>query len=218
MREITDKDSKLVTGNFYLTAKDILNLDFSKYIYVDGIAFRLNAIRDFDMTSPNDCVVELFKVNAAAYTEAPASSGPPEGCYLLWDDNEILDWSDSNGLLYGDCNPGGGGGPAPTTYSLRWSTFIAHSGSFKIFINDVLTINVTGNLFSSGTSDSGSFVVNTGDSIKVRASGLIGASKRVLVANDVDGTMSDTTVTTATNEYTFTVEVNKNYNAQGSIN
>jgi hypothetical protein len=38
MREITDKDSKLVTANFYLTAKDILNLDFSKYIYVDGIA------------------------------------------------------------------------------------------------------------------------------------------------------------------------------------
>jgi hypothetical protein len=220
MREITDKDSKLVTGYFKLTAKDILNLDFSKYIHVDGIAFRLNAIKDFDMTTPNDCVVELFKVNAAAYTEAPADSGPPEGCYLLWDDNETLDWSDSNELLYGDCNtnPGDGGGPPPTTYYMNWLTFIAHSGNFKIFVNDVLVISVTGNLFSSGTSDSGSFAVAVADEIKVRVSGLVGASKRLLVSNDVDGVMSDVTDTIATIEYTFTVEANKNYNSQGTIN
>lgn len=220
MREITDKDSKLVIGSFYLTAKDILNLDFSKYIYVDGIAFRLNAIKDYNATTPNDCVVELFKINTTSYSEATNPDGPPTGCYLLWSDEEILDYDDGEELLYGDCNtnPGDGGGPPPDTFYVNWSTFILHSGSFKIFINDVLMVSVTGNLFSSGTTDSGSFIATLDDVIKVRASGLVGASKRVFISNDVDGTMSDVTTTAATNEYIFTVEANKNYNAQGTIN
>jgi hypothetical protein len=220
MREITGKDSKLVTGNFYLTAKDILSLDFSKYVYIDGIAFRLNAIKDYDATTPNDCVVELFKVNAASYTESSNPNGPPDGCYLLWSDEQILDWDDSEALLYGDCNtnPGDGGGPTPDTYYVNWTASILHSGSFKIFINDVLMVSVTGNLFSSGTTDSGTFVATVDDVIKVRAQGLIGASKRVIDSNDIDGVMSDVTSTAATNEYIFTVEADKNYNAQGTIN
>lgn len=63
MADITDKDSKLVTGNFYLTPKDIFDLDFSKYIQIDGVTFRLNKIEDYNASSPDDCVVELLKVS-----------------------------------------------------------------------------------------------------------------------------------------------------------
>lgn len=63
MAEITDKDSKLLAGSFYLTSMDILSLDFSKFIYLDGVLFRLNKITDFNMSKYTDCSVQLLKVN-----------------------------------------------------------------------------------------------------------------------------------------------------------
>lgn len=67
MAEITDKDSKLIVGRFYLTPKDIFSLDFSKYVYLDGNIFRLNKITDYNLTIPNDCEVQLLKVINTLY-------------------------------------------------------------------------------------------------------------------------------------------------------
>lgn len=67
MAEITDKDSKLLSGFFYLTALDIMNLDFSKKIFIDGALFRLNKIKDFNMSNPTDSEAELLKVNYLIY-------------------------------------------------------------------------------------------------------------------------------------------------------
>lgn len=67
MAEITDKDSKLVTGNFYLRPQDILTLDFSRFIYLDGVLFRLSKITDFNMSQPGDCEVQLLKVINTLY-------------------------------------------------------------------------------------------------------------------------------------------------------
>jgi len=67
MAEITDKDSKMFTGKFYLTPKDILNLDFSIYVNVDGNLFRLNKITDYNLTKPDLCTVELLKVINTLY-------------------------------------------------------------------------------------------------------------------------------------------------------
>lgn len=102
MSEITDKDSKLITASFYLTPKDILTLDFSKYIYLDGVLFRLNAIKDYNASKPSDCVVELLKVGYTNYTEAADNDSLPIGNYLLWDDGETLDFDTGvgNELLY----------------------------------------------------------------------------------------------------------------------
>lgn len=221
MREITDKDSKLVTANFYLTAKDIINLDFSKYVYVDGVAFRLNAIRDYDSTKPNDCIVELLKVNAASYSESSSNNGPPDGCYLLWTDDNTMDWTNSDALLYGDCatNPGdGGGGPIPpTTYYVNWSVSMAKtSGNFRIYINGVLSINVDASLVHT-VSQSGQFVANAGDIIRVRNQGRVFRHKKIFVSNTVDGVMNDTDSTEIISDYTFTISANKNYNVQGTF-
>lgn len=67
MAEITDKDAKLVSGSFYLKPVDIYNLDFSKYIQLDGVLFRLNKITDYNASAPGDCVCELIKVLNTTY-------------------------------------------------------------------------------------------------------------------------------------------------------
>lgn len=102
MAEITNKDSKLFTGNFYLTPLDILQLDFSKYVHIDGVIFRLNSIKDYNASKPSDCIVELIKVNNTSYTEAASNDSLPVGNYLLWDDGETMDFDTGvgNELLY----------------------------------------------------------------------------------------------------------------------
>lgn len=222
MREITDKDSKLVTANFYLTAKDILNLDFSKYVYVDGIAFRLNAIKDYDATKPNDCVVELLKVNAASYSEASSNNGPPEGCYLLWSDENTLDWDDDDALLYGDCatNPGdggGGGGPTPpTVYTLNWSWSVPPGSAY---IGSIFRIYIDSDLFivRNNTPDSGAITLTAGQTIKVDVQGKLNKSKRIFVSNDLDGVIYDDTKIIVTHTTTFVVVDGRNYTVTGSI-
>ncbi len=67
MAEITDKDSKMLTAKFYLTPRDIFELDFSKYVYVDGVLFRLNKITDYNATVPDTCEVRLLKVVNTLY-------------------------------------------------------------------------------------------------------------------------------------------------------
>lgn len=68
MAEITDKDSKLLTGMFYLTVKDIFNLSFSHYVHVDGVLYRLNKITDYNVSQPATCQVQLLKVINTSYT------------------------------------------------------------------------------------------------------------------------------------------------------
>lgn len=67
MAEITDKDSKLLVAKFHLTPADIFNLDFSKYIVVDGSLFRLNKIIDYNVNEPSTCEVELLRVINTIY-------------------------------------------------------------------------------------------------------------------------------------------------------
>ena len=60
--EITDMESKLLTCRVYLNALDIYNLDFSKYIWINGVLFRLNKIESYDPTAFNTTQVNLLKV------------------------------------------------------------------------------------------------------------------------------------------------------------
>ena len=60
--EITDMESKLLTCRVYLNALDIYNLDFSKYIWINGVLFRLNKIESYDPTAYRTTMVNLLKV------------------------------------------------------------------------------------------------------------------------------------------------------------
>ena len=60
LAEITDKDSRLVTCKMYLNSTDIYNLDFSKFIWIDGVLYRLNKVKDY--TEGELTEVDLLRV------------------------------------------------------------------------------------------------------------------------------------------------------------
>jgi len=65
MAEITDKDSRLFTAKFKLTEKDIFNLDFGRFIWIDGILYRL--IKIYDYSEGELCKVDLLRVIYTTY-------------------------------------------------------------------------------------------------------------------------------------------------------
>lgn len=62
MAEITDKDSKLLTCQVLLNSKDILELDFSKMVWIDGVLFRINKVLNYNPMNYTTTKVELLKV------------------------------------------------------------------------------------------------------------------------------------------------------------
>ena len=67
LSEITDKDSRLLSGNFKLTQLDIFNLDFSKFIYIDGGLYRLSKVIDYTPETNEVTKCELLRVINKVY-------------------------------------------------------------------------------------------------------------------------------------------------------
>lgn len=67
MAEITDADSKLLTAYFRLTRRDIYELNFARYKWIDGGKFKINRIVDYNATEEDTCQVELLKVLNTIY-------------------------------------------------------------------------------------------------------------------------------------------------------
>ena len=60
--EITDIESKLLSCKIYLNTLDIYNLDFSKYIWINGVLFRLNKVDAYNPMAYQTTQVNLLKV------------------------------------------------------------------------------------------------------------------------------------------------------------
>jgi len=58
---MTSENSKLLSLYLKLNYKDIHDLDFSKLKMIDGILYRLNTIKDFDLDAYGTTQVELLK-------------------------------------------------------------------------------------------------------------------------------------------------------------
>ena len=67
LAEITSKDSKLLTCFGLLDIVDIFNLDFSKYVYIDGVLFRLNKVENFNPMEYNTTKLSFLKVINTKY-------------------------------------------------------------------------------------------------------------------------------------------------------
>ena len=65
--EITSKDSKLLTCSALLNTIDINDLDFSKYIWIDGVLFRLNKVENYNPMEYNTTKISLLKVIETKY-------------------------------------------------------------------------------------------------------------------------------------------------------
>ena len=65
--EITSKDSKLLTCSALLDTVDIMNLDFSKFYWIDGTLFRLNKVDGFNPMEYKTTKISLLKVIETKY-------------------------------------------------------------------------------------------------------------------------------------------------------
>ena len=76
LAEITDKDSRLVTAKFKLNDTDIFNLDFGRFIWLDGVLYRLQRVVDY--TPGEICTVELLRVIYTTYDNSVNAAEVPE--------------------------------------------------------------------------------------------------------------------------------------------
>jgi hypothetical protein len=60
--EITSEYSKLLSCNVLLNSFDIQNLDFSKFVYIDNVLYRLNIVDSYNPINYTTTKVELLKV------------------------------------------------------------------------------------------------------------------------------------------------------------
>lgn len=67
MAEITDKDSRLLNAMMKLTEVDIFNLDFSKFIYIDGGIYRLQKLIDYAAGDNDLTKADLLRVIYTTY-------------------------------------------------------------------------------------------------------------------------------------------------------
>lgn len=65
--EITDKDSRTLTAKFRLTEQDIFDLDFAKFVHIDGGYYRVSQIVDFNPGANDLTQVELLRVINTEY-------------------------------------------------------------------------------------------------------------------------------------------------------
>jgi len=86
IEEITDKDSKIVIGYFYLTLLDIAQLDFRNKFYFENQNWRLNKIYDYNPISSEVTKCEFIKIKEGApYTATTGYIGDsvlPDGTFL----------------------------------------------------------------------------------------------------------------------------------------
>jgi hypothetical protein len=65
INEVTDKDSKVMTGLFYLEPTDINTLDFRDQIVIDNSYWRLNKVMNYNPFKEGLTKVELIKIKEA---------------------------------------------------------------------------------------------------------------------------------------------------------
>jgi len=76
LQEITDKDSKIVKGAFYLTPADMEKLSFRDLYFFDNNYFRLNKIEDYDPVNPSVNICEfLFLKSGVTFNATTGSVG-----------------------------------------------------------------------------------------------------------------------------------------------
>lgn len=92
LAEITDKDSRLVTAKIKLNEQDIFNLDFSKFIWIDGVLYRLSRIVDY--TAGEICTIELLRVIYTTYS----TGSPAQVECILTEDSICITTEDDNNL------------------------------------------------------------------------------------------------------------------------
>jgi len=121
IEEITNKDSKVVTGFFYLDPKDVYSLSFRKLYLIKDAYYRLLRVNNYDPISNAPCECEFLKIQ-----EVPQSAAVTENFYggtgtigaddlPIWDlpkykDDNVYNPREGQAIILGDSNLVGGDG------------------------------------------------------------------------------------------------------------
>jgi len=143
LQEITDKDSKIVKGSFYLTPADMERLSFRDLYFFDNNYFRLNKIEDYDPINPsvNICEFLFLKsgVTFSATTGSVGGGGKRQDVFSGLEEYDPEGGGTSNkvinqrGINIGQFNEAGDGivvGNAVSNYGLRNAAFATSGVTF----------------------------------------------------------------------------------------
>ena len=170
IEEITDTNSKIVNGYFYLTPSDIANLSFRKQYYFEGQYFRLNKVENYNPINPiTKC--EFLKIKEA--TVFSASTQTSHGGTQTLGGRRTPTFAQGNGTATNGNSIGNRG--------------ITTTGSGNYVSGSVQGVNITGsnnNIFSGARN-----VIIQGDGNTVK-SGL----KNVQLINSNNQTVTESNV------------------------
>jgi hypothetical protein len=121
--EITDKDSRIVTCSINLSEKQIFNLDFGKFIWFDGVLYRLQKVIDY--SDGEICQVELLRTlytqYDSPYYEQYVLGQELNGGYIVY-----IDGSGRHGLIAPDFDD------VEQLIAFNWGGAIAYCDAFTI--------------------------------------------------------------------------------------
>jgi hypothetical protein len=177
--EITNKNSKIVRGAFYLNPVDMEQLSFRDLYYFDNNYFRLNKVEDYDPVNPSVNICEFLLLNQGA---SFAASGGTIG---------------SGGSTEQEYDPIGGGTNGKVIQNKGVSVGYYNRIGDGIGVGDAISNDGRANtaIGTNGTS----FLPNSERSVVIGKGVQNVASDEVylqgikVLANDVDGTILDTT-------------------------
>jgi hypothetical protein len=177
--EITNKNSKIVRGAFYLNPVDMEQLSFRDLYYFDNNYFRLNKVEDYDPVNPSVNICEFLLLNQGA---SFAASGGTIG---------------SGGSTEQEYDPIGGGTNGKVIQNKGVSVGYYNRIGDGIGVGDAISNDGRANtaIGTNGTSflpDSERSVV-IGKGVQNVASDEVYLQGIKVLANDVDGTILDTT-------------------------
>ena len=119
IEEITNKDSKLVRGYFYLTPTDIYNLSFRHLFLIKEAYYRLLKVNDYNPITQEPCLCEFIKIQNVPQ-DAPVTEGFNGGTGTIgaddlpiWDlpkykDGNVYNPREGQAIILGEGNSVGG--------------------------------------------------------------------------------------------------------------
>lgn len=144
LQEITDKDSKIVRGAFYLTPADMERLSFRDLYFFDGNYFRLNKVEDYDPINPSVNICEFLFLKSgptfSATTGSVGRGGKNDGIFSGQEEYDPYDGANNQGkvirgkgITLGDFNQAGDGiiaGDGVTNYGRANAAFATSGTTF----------------------------------------------------------------------------------------
>lgn len=79
MREISDKDSRLIKANFYLTPLDIADFRFNDNVFINNQYYRVNKISEYNPAIEQTTEVELIKVKFISVPKTQSATASTTG-------------------------------------------------------------------------------------------------------------------------------------------